>query len=462
MFCLFTQAEFTAQASTLRAEIDAERDRTRDVQERAAKELNAVIEREKATIIELRANHSFAMDRLKETKNAELAAAESKSLSTLSETNAKHAADTARMLDTHETALSDLKNSHEKALWDHTVDAETKLESVIDEWQSRHKDDTARLVAERWKQLCDLKESLGKDHSAALLERQAQWDAREEELTAMFTSAVAEAESLTEKLENAERNRDAFRMELEKLRETLEATEDAARENAERMAFERAEAESAIRGDHELTLASLESDRINETESLKREMEQRTKQADEAYADLLGWYEDVKRRFESRESRSEDLATIEHLSKVCSDKENEASEWRGHSEQMRLTLKNREGTFTQAAFGNGAATLKADAVFLSPPWGGPDYGDDFDVAAIRVGGVDGVGLLALALAAAPRVAYYLPRTTSAAAIAAAAARAGAARGGIRVEAHYLNHRLKAKTAYVGWPADHAWPKNGKT
>jgi hypothetical protein len=73
------------------------------------------------------------MDRLKETKNAELAAAESKSLSTLSETNAKHAADTARMLDTHETALSDLKNSHEKALWDHTVDAETKLESVIDE-----------------------------------------------------------------------------------------------------------------------------------------------------------------------------------------------------------------------------------------------------------------------------------------------------------------------------------------
>jgi hypothetical protein len=129
----FTQAEFTAQASTLRAEIDAERDRTRDVQERAAKELNAVIEREKGAIIELRANHSFAMDRLKETKDAELIAAESKSLSALSETNAKHAADTARMLDAHETALSDLKNSHEKALWDHTVDAETKLESVIDE-----------------------------------------------------------------------------------------------------------------------------------------------------------------------------------------------------------------------------------------------------------------------------------------------------------------------------------------
>jgi len=130
---IHSQAEFTAQASTLRAEIDAERDRTRDVQERAAKELNAVIEREKGAIIELRANHSFAMDRLKETKDAELIAAESKSLSALSETNAKHAADTARMLDAHETALSDLKLKHEKALWDHTVDAETKLESVIDE-----------------------------------------------------------------------------------------------------------------------------------------------------------------------------------------------------------------------------------------------------------------------------------------------------------------------------------------
>ena len=52
-----------------------------------------MIEREKATIIELRANHSFAIDRLRETKDAELAAAESKHASALSETNAKYAAD---------------------------------------------------------------------------------------------------------------------------------------------------------------------------------------------------------------------------------------------------------------------------------------------------------------------------------------------------------------------------------
>ena len=36
-------------------------------------------------------------------------------------------------------------------------------------------------------------------------------------------------------------------------------------------------------------------------------------------------------------------------------------EWRANSEQTRLELRNREGTFTEAAFGNGAATLKADA-----------------------------------------------------------------------------------------------------
>ena len=55
--------------------------------------------------------------------------------------------------------------------------------------------------------------------------------------------------------------------------------------------------------------------------------------------------------------------------------------------------------------------LRADVVFLSPPWGGPDYGDDFDVAAIRVGAVDGYGLLDLA-ARAPKA---VSRRTSGAA-----------------------------------------------
>ena len=95
--------------------------------------------------------------------------------------------------------------------------------------------------------------------------------------------------------------------------------------------------------------------------------------------------------------------------------------------------------------------LRADAVFLSPPWGGPDYGDDFDVATIDVGGVDGLGLLALAKRAAPRVAYYLPRTTSAAAVAAAARHAGVA-GPVTVASHFLNHKFKAKTAYFGFGA----------
>ena len=51
----------------------------------------------------------------------------------------------------------------------------------------------------------------------------------------------------------------------------------------------------------------------------------------------------------------------------------------------------------------------ADVVFLSPPWGGPSYGDDFDARVIRVGAADGVELVALARKAATRVAYPRPR-----------------------------------------------------
>ena len=50
-------------------------------------------------------------------------------------------------------------------------------------------------------------------------------------------------------------------------------------------------------------------------------------------------------------------------------------------------------------------TLRADVCFLSPPWGGPGYGADFRLEAIDVQGVDGFGLLRLAAACAPRVAY---------------------------------------------------------
>ena len=88
-------------------------------------------------------------------------------------------------------------------------------------------------------------------------------------------------------------------------------------------------------------------------------------------------------------------------------------------------------------------TLRADVCFLSPPWGGPGYGADFRLEAIDVQGVDGFGLLRLAAACAPRVAYYLPRTLSV----EEAARLAPV---VEVESQYLNDKLKAKTVYIGF------------
>ena len=88
-------------------------------------------------------------------------------------------------------------------------------------------------------------------------------------------------------------------------------------------------------------------------------------------------------------------------------------------------------------------TLRADVCFLSPPWGGPGYDEDFRLEAIDVQGVDGFGLLRLAAACAPRVAYYLPRTLSV----EEAARLAPI---VEVESQYLNDKLKAKTVYIGF------------
>ena len=71
-------------------------------------------------------------------------------------------------------------------------------------------------------------------------------------------------------------------------------------------------------------------------------------------------------------------------------------------------------------------TLKADAVFLSPPWGGLDYDEgaaeaDFDLSA-DMRPCCGFDLFDAACAAAPAVAYYLPKNTDRAQIAQMALR----------------------------------------
>lgn len=95
-----------------------------------------------------------------------------------------------------------------------------------------------------------------------------------------------------------------------------------------------------------------------------------------------------------------------------------------------------------------APSLRADVVFLSPPWGGPNYADatTFDIVTM-MGGLDGAAVLRAALDVAPNVAYFLPKNADERQIAALAAEAGVA---VEIEACRLNGHLKGLVAYFGF------------
>ncbi|KAJ3109058.1 Trimethylguanosine synthase [Phlyctochytrium planicorne] len=65
--------------------------------------------------------------------------------------------------------------------------------------------------------------------------------------------------------------------------------------------------------------------------------------------------------------------------------------------------------FVEGDFFELAESLEADVVFLSPPWGGPEYlkEDVFDLRTMMP--FDGVELLKVSFTVAENVAYYLPR-----------------------------------------------------
>lgn len=126
-------------------------------------------------------------------------------------------------------------------------------------------------------------------------------------------------------------------------------------------------------------------------------------------------------------------------------------------------------------------TLKADAVFLSPPWGGPAYQDSktFDLNTMIPPPLSALEMFRAAREVTPNVIFFLPRNVDvnqvaglpAAAAAATAAAAvpeseNAGEGGdggvpgvdiaelgfddtCELEKHFLNGKLKTTTAYFG-------------
>lgn len=89
-------------------------------------------------------------------------------------------------------------------------------------------------------------------------------------------------------------------------------------------------------------------------------------------------------------------------------------------------------------------SLRADVVFLSPPWGGPEYlqKETFILDRIRLGNTTGTELLRLAQQVTPNVAYYLPRNVMTHEI-------ELAQQVCEYENTYLNDKRKTVTVYYG-------------
>ena len=91
------------------------------------------------------------------------------------------------------------------------------------------------------------------------------------------------------------------------------------------------------------------------------------------------------------------------------------------------------------------STRKVDMIFLSPPWGGPEYrnAEIFDLSTVWVSGVTLIHVLNTALKMCRNVAFFLPRNTNLQSLAAQL------RVPFKVEREFVNGKDKSMTLYFG-------------
>ncbi|XP_048020719.1 trimethylguanosine synthase isoform X2 [Megalobrama amblycephala] len=101
--------------------------------------------------------------------------------------------------------------------------------------------------------------------------------------------------------------------------------------------------------------------------------------------------------------------------------------------------------FLQGDFLQLAPSLRADMVFLSPPWGGPEYlsADVFNIKTMMT--PDGFEIFRLSKMISDNIVYFLPRNADMEQIASLAGPGGK----VEVEQNFLNNKLKTITAYFG-------------
>ena len=90
--------------------------------------------------------------------------------------------------------------------------------------------------------------------------------------------------------------------------------------------------------------------------------------------------------------------------------------------------------------------LQADVVFLSPPWGGPEYLDKEVFDLKECGGcVDGYEVFRVARTVTNNIAYFVPRNTNVDQLSSLAGRGEL----MEVEQNILTRKFKTLTAYYG-------------
>ncbi|XP_068604882.1 trimethylguanosine synthase [Brachionichthys hirsutus] len=101
--------------------------------------------------------------------------------------------------------------------------------------------------------------------------------------------------------------------------------------------------------------------------------------------------------------------------------------------------------FLQGDFLHLAPRLRGDVVFLSPPWGGPNYltAEVFDIKTMME--PDGFEIFHMAKMISDNIVYFLPRNADVDQIASLAGSGGK----VEVEQNFLNNKLKTVTAYFG-------------
>ncbi|MEE6463947.1 hypothetical protein FKM82_006114 [Ascaphus truei] len=101
--------------------------------------------------------------------------------------------------------------------------------------------------------------------------------------------------------------------------------------------------------------------------------------------------------------------------------------------------------FILADFMSLASDLKGDVVFLSPPWGGPDYAsaETFDIRTMM--SPDGFEIFRLSQQITKNIVYFLPRNADVEQVASLAGPGGQ----VEIEQNFLNNKLKTMTVYFG-------------